>query len=82
MTGWSEATPLVGGGCKRPKQPGSDLCWPGGPHTLIPDSAEAGTWVGRCHVPASVAFKGIAGPHVVKVSKGKVYDLSEYFGLF
>jgi len=39
-----------------------------------------GTWVGRCYVPSNLAYNGIAGPHVVQVSKGRVLDLSSYFG--
>ncbi|WP_223549642.1 fumarylacetoacetate hydrolase family protein [Aestuariivivens sp. NBU2969] len=46
---------------------------------IIPNLAEEGIWVGRCMVPASLAYKGIKGPHVVKVEKGMVYDLSNHF---
>ena len=46
---------------------------------IVPDLANEGTWIGRCMVPASLAYKGIEGPHVVKVEKGKVFDLSKYF---
>lgn len=46
---------------------------------IIPNLAIKGTWIGRCMVPSSLAYKGISGPHVVQVKKGKVYDLSEYF---
>ena len=47
--------------------------------SIIPGEAGQGTWIGRCQVPASLAYKGIAGPHVVQVKDGQVYDLSEYF---
>ena len=43
---------------------------------IIPNLAQEGTWVGKCMVPSSLAYKGIEGPHVVQVKKGKVYDLS------
>lgn len=46
---------------------------------IIPNLANEGTWVGRCMVPSSKAYKGIEGPHVVKVQNNKVYDLSAYF---
>ena len=46
---------------------------------IIPNLAQQGTWVGRCMVPPFLAYKGIAGPHVVQVKKGRVYDLSKYF---
>jgi fumarylacetoacetate (FAA) hydrolase family protein len=46
---------------------------------IVPDMAKEGVWIGRCMVPSSLAFKGVAGPHVVKVQNGKVYDLSEHF---
>lgn len=46
---------------------------------IIPNFAANGTWIGRCMVSSSLAYKGIAGPHVVKVKEGKVYDLSHYF---
>lgn len=45
----------------------------------VPNMANEGSWIGRCMVPMPLAFKGIEGPHVVKVQKGKVFDLSEYF---
>jgi fumarylacetoacetate (FAA) hydrolase family protein len=38
-----------------------------------------GIWVGRAWSPASVAYQGIAGPHVIGVEKGQVFDLSERF---
>ena len=34
---------------------------------IIPNLAKEGTWIGRCMVPSSIAYKGIAGPHIVKV---------------
>ncbi|MCU7552218.1 fumarylacetoacetate hydrolase family protein [Chitinophagaceae bacterium LB-8] len=46
---------------------------------IIPNQASEGTWIGRCMVPAALAYNGIAGPHVVKVANGKVYDLSAHF---
>lgn len=46
---------------------------------VIPRSAREGTWIGRCHVPEQLAYKGIAGPHVVQVKDGKVYDLSDHY---
>ncbi len=46
---------------------------------IIPNSANEGTWIGRCYVPSALAFKGVEGPHVVKVFNNKVYDLSEHF---
>ena len=47
---------------------------------IIPHSAKEGTWVGRCQVPESLAYKGIGGPHVVQVKHGVVYDLSDHYG--
>lgn len=47
--------------------------------TIIPKSAEEGTWIGRCVLPSNMSYKGIAGPHVVTVKNGKVYDLSAHF---
>jgi fumarylacetoacetate (FAA) hydrolase family protein len=51
------------------------------PHSIeaILGSTQLGTWIGRCEVPASIAFKGIAGPHVVQIKQGVVYDLSEHY---
>ena len=46
---------------------------------IIPNLANEGTWVGRCMIPSTLAYKGVEGPHVVQVKNGKVYDLSEYF---
>lgn len=46
---------------------------------IIPNSANKGTWIGRCMVPAFLAYKGIEGPHVVQIKSGKVYDLSPFF---
>ena len=42
----------------------------------LPDE---GIWVGRAWLPAPLAYKGIAGPHVVGVEGGNVFDLSERF---
>ena len=47
---------------------------------VIPDAAKNGTWIGRCEVPGSLAYKGIAGPHVVQVIDGEVFDLSAHYG--
>ncbi|KAA2218856.1 fumarylacetoacetate hydrolase family protein [Maribacter flavus] len=46
---------------------------------IIPELANEGIWIGRCHVPKKNAFKNIAGPHVIWAHKGIVYDLSYYF---
>ena len=40
---------------------------------------EEGIWVGRAWLPASLAHKGVAGPHVVGVEPGEAFDLSERF---
>ncbi len=45
----------------------------------IRDVTDEGTWIGRCYVPASQAYKGIPGPHVVQVKNEGVYDLSPYY---
>jgi fumarylacetoacetate (FAA) hydrolase family protein len=42
----------------------------------LPDE---GVWVGRAWLSAAIAYKGIAGPHVVGVLGGEVFDLSERF---
>lgn len=47
--------------------------------TVLPNNGNEGTWIGRCHVPKDIAFNSIAGPHVVWVHRGEVYDLSYYF---
>ena len=46
---------------------------------VVPNMANEGTWIGKCMVPGFLAYKGIEGPHVVKVEQGKVFDLSDYF---
>lgn len=46
---------------------------------IIPNNANEGIWIGRCHVPASKAYKNIAGPHVVLAKDGSVYDLSPFY---
>jgi len=38
-----------------------------------------GTWVGRAWLPAPLAHRGVAGPHVCAVETGQVFDLSEHF---
>jgi len=42
----------------------------------LPDE---GLWVGRAWLPAPLAYKGLAGPHVVGVENSDVFDLSERF---
>ena len=46
---------------------------------IIPQQGKVGTWVGRCEVPDHLAYKKVAGPHVVLVKNGAVFDLSEHF---
>ena len=46
----------------------------------IPHAASEGTWVGRCQVPDALAYRGVAGPHVVQVIDGGVFDLSAHYG--
>ena len=46
----------------------------------IPHAAREGTWVGRCQVPDALAYRGVAGPHVVQVIDGGVFDLSAHYG--
>ena len=46
---------------------------------VIPGSGQEGIWIGRCQVPEKIAFGKVAGPHVVWVHQGTVYDLSYYF---
>jgi fumarylacetoacetate (FAA) hydrolase family protein len=38
-----------------------------------------GIWIGRAWLPASLAFKRIAGPHVICVEQNEVFDVSEEF---
>ncbi len=45
----------------------------------LPDQCNEGTWVGRVWLPSQHACNNIAGPRVVSVSQGKVYDLSEIY---
>ncbi len=42
----------------------------------LPDE---GNWVGRAWLPASLAYAGVAGPHVISVEHGEAFDLSEDF---
>jgi fumarylacetoacetate (FAA) hydrolase family protein len=42
----------------------------------LPDE---GLWVGRAWFAADSAYKGIAGPHVICVDRGQVFDLSERY---
>ena len=46
---------------------------------IIPGMAKEGTWIGRCHIPKKMAFRNIAGPHVIWAYNGTVYDLSYYY---
>lgn len=39
----------------------------------------AGVWLGRVWLSQALAYKRIAGPHVVSVEGGEVYDISESF---
>lgn len=43
-----------------------------------PNLDKNGVWIGRCMVPTELAYNHIAGPHVVKIENGFVYDLSFY----
>jgi fumarylacetoacetate (FAA) hydrolase family protein len=45
----------------------------------LPDQCNQGTWVGRAWIPAPLASNNIAGPRVISVSKGRVYDLSDVY---
>ena len=45
----------------------------------LPDQCNQGTWIGRVWLPAQHASNNIAGPRVVSVSQGKVYDLSNIY---
>lgn len=38
-----------------------------------------GSWLGRVWLPSPLAYKRIAGPHVVRVEGGDVFDVSEQF---
>jgi fumarylacetoacetate (FAA) hydrolase family protein len=38
-----------------------------------------GLWVGRAWLPASIAYHGIAGPHVICVTGGEAFDVSERY---
>jgi fumarylacetoacetate (FAA) hydrolase family protein len=42
----------------------------------LPDE---GIWVGRAWLPAPLAYRHVAGPHVVVVEDGNVFNLSERF---
>ena len=46
---------------------------------VLPENASQGTWIGRCWVPSDLAYKEIEGPHVIWVSNGVVYDISNHF---
>ncbi len=46
---------------------------------IVPGDGSRGTWIGRIWVPQALAFKGVAGPHVVCCHHGVLYDLSERF---
>ena len=45
----------------------------------LPDQCNQGSWVGRVWVPAKYAANNIAGPRVVSISKGQIFDLSEHY---
>lgn len=38
-----------------------------------------GLWVGRAWLPDHLAFRRVAGPHVICVERGEVFDVSERF---
>jgi len=42
----------------------------------LPDQCREGTWVGRAWLPESSTADGIAGPCVIQVRSGQVYELS------
>jgi fumarylacetoacetate (FAA) hydrolase family protein len=42
----------------------------------LPDE---GVWLGRAWLPEAVAYKRVAGPHVICVERGEAFDLSERF---
>tara|TARA_R110002020_G_scaffold184120_1_gene380972 strand:+ start:71152 stop:72342 length:1191 start_codon:yes stop_codon:yes gene_type:complete len=46
---------------------------------IIPELAQEGIWIGRCHIPEKIAYHNVKGPHVVWVHRGMVYDVSFYF---
>jgi fumarylacetoacetate (FAA) hydrolase family protein len=48
-------------------------------NNTLPDQCNQGNWVGRVWVPAAYAANNIAGPRVISVSKGQVFDLSEHY---
>ncbi|WOH38161.1 fumarylacetoacetate hydrolase family protein [Thalassotalea fonticola] len=48
-------------------------------NNTLPDQCNQGTWIGRAWIPAQLATNNIAGPRVISVSKGKVYDLSDVY---
>ncbi|MFT4568347.1 MAG: hypothetical protein ACI9FN_003316 [Saprospiraceae bacterium] len=39
-------------------------------------STKDGMWIGRCYMPASLAYKGISGPHVLRIKNNDIYDLT------
>lgn len=45
----------------------------------LPDQCAQGTWVGRVWLPKEQADNNVAGPRVVSVSNGKIYDLSDIY---
>lgn len=45
----------------------------------LPEQCNQGTWVGRVWLPTQYSSNNIAGPRVVSVSQGKVYDLSNIY---
>jgi fumarylacetoacetate (FAA) hydrolase family protein len=46
---------------------------------IIPEMAQEGIWIGRCHIPGKMSYHKVEGPHVVWVHRGFVFDLSHYF---
>ncbi|WP_286272840.1 fumarylacetoacetate hydrolase family protein [Thalassotalea hakodatensis] len=49
------------------------------PAYILPEQCNEGTWVGRVWLPAQLAKNSVAGPRVVSVSKGQVFDLSDLY---
>jgi fumarylacetoacetate (FAA) hydrolase family protein len=47
--------------------------------STLPDQCRQGTWVGRAWLPAPLTMDQVAGPHVIKVNDGRVYDISALF---
>ncbi len=45
----------------------------------LPDQCNTGTWIGRVWLPEDYAQDGMAGPHVIRVESGTVYDVCKSF---